>query len=110
MAKHRIGLTDLNVRPINSGTYRNRKKTSQLKKTETHMLSMKTIVHSQSKWTSLIVLVPKEDGLLRFRIEYGKLSAVNVNEAYPILPTDECVDYVGEVHIFLSLDANYGYL
>lgn len=73
------------------------------------MLCMEVVEPLQSEWASLIVLAPKKDGLLRFYVDYKKLNAVTVMEAYPIPQMDECLGSLSEARIFSTLDANCGY-
>lgn len=58
---------------------------------------------------SLFVLVAKRDATVLFCIDYHKLNAMNRRNTYLIPKIDDCLDALGEVHVFTTLDVNYGY-
>lgn len=62
-----------------------------------------------AEWVSPIVLAPKKDGSLRFWVIYSKLTAVTVQDSYPIPRMDECTDCLGTVNVFSTMDANSSY-
>jgi hypothetical protein len=45
----------------------------------------------------------------RFRVDYRKLNALTVNDFYPFLRMDECLDSLGDATISSTLDCNSGY-
>ena len=55
------------------------------------------------------MIAPKRDGTLLFCVDYRRLNAVTVRDAYPIPRMDECTDSLGDAQIFSALDANTGY-
>ncbi len=73
------------------------------------MLSMGVIEPARSEWTSPIVLVPKSDGSLRYCVDYRRLNALTVREAYPLPCMDEYIDSLGDATVFATLDCNSGY-
>lgn len=46
---------------------------------------MGIIEESHSDWNSLVGLVPKTDGSVRFCVDFTKISAVSKFDAYPML-------------------------
>ena len=50
------------------------------------------------------MLVPKPEGSLRFCIEYRRLNAMTVRDAYPIPRMDECIESLGDAVIFSTLE------
>ncbi len=73
------------------------------------MLEMGVIEESHSDWASLIVLVPKTDGSVRFCVDYRKVNAVSKFDAYPMPRVDELLDRLGNARINSTLDLTKGY-
>lgn len=63
----------------------------------------------QSERESQIVFAPKKDRFLHIYVDYRKLNAVTVEDAYPILENDEFLDAFGKESIFSTLNVNSGY-
>ena len=70
------------------------------------MLANKVIRPSTSAWSSPIVLVQKKDKTWRFSIDFRRLNAVTVKDAYPLLQID---DSLAGVQYFTTLDLAYGF-
>ncbi len=71
------------------------------------MLEKGVIEPGQSPWASPVVLVPTPDGMLRFCVDYRKLNAIIVTCHIPRM--DQCIDSLGSVKIFSTLNFNSGY-
>lgn len=55
-------------------------------------LSEGVIQPSKSEWGSPMVLESKQDGSLRFCVDFRKLNSLTVRDKYPIPRMDECLD------------------
>ena len=64
---------------------------------------------TSSEWGFPVVLVPKKDGTLRFRVVYRLLNFVTKKNSYPLPRMEECIDSLGVATIFSTLDCNAGY-
>jgi len=70
---------------------------------------MGVIEESHSAWASLIVLVNKPDGAIRFCVDYRKVNSVSKFDAYPMPWVDDLLDRLGTSRFFPTLDLNKGY-
>ena len=73
------------------------------------MVNIGAIRKSQSPWASVIVLVRKKDGSLRFCIDLRKLNERTVKDAYSLPRIEESLDYLNGAQIFSSVDLKSGY-
>jgi Reverse transcriptase (RNA-dependent DNA polymerase) len=73
------------------------------------MLQAGVIAPANAEWASPTVMVPKPDGSTRFCVDYRRLNAITVRDSYPLPRMDECIDSLGDVSIFSTLDCNAGY-
>ena len=108
LVKHHIELTD----PIPFKESYRRIPPQMYDEVKAHiqeMLDLGAIRHSNSPWSSAIVLVRKKDGRLRFCIDLRKLNNRTVKDAY-ILPRIETLldTFLGST-IFTTLDLKAGY-
>ena len=73
------------------------------------MLDIGAIRKSQSPWASMVVLVHKKDGALRFCIDLRKLNARMIKDAQTLPRIEESLDSLCGVVIFTSLDLKSRY-
>ena len=67
------------------------------------------IRESSSPWSSPLVYVKKRDGTTRPCVDYRKLNEVTTKDAYPLPRIEDCLDCLGHVKIFSTLDLQSGY-
>ena len=74
-----------------------------------YMLQKGVIEPSSSPLASPIVLVKKMDGSTRFCVDYGRLNAFTIKDAYPLPHVDESFDFLPGAKYFFTLDSASGY-
>jgi hypothetical protein len=67
------------------------------------------ITPSKSSWASPVVLVRKKDQTVRWCIDYRKMNALTVKDAYPLPRIDMCLDCLSSASIFSAMDLQSGY-
>ena len=67
------------------------------------------VEESKSPWVSPVALVKKEDGELRFCVDYRALNAVTRKDVFPMPRIDDMLDQLGGKRGFWTLDARTGY-
>eukprot|EP00061_Rhincodon_typus_P002236 g16963.t1 len=91
--------------PIKQHPYRlNTLKAAQVQKEVEAMLQEDITKLTQSKWSSLIVLVLKLDGTQRFYVDYWKLNAMTTSDSCLIPSLEDCVEKVGQATYIMKLD------
>ena len=73
------------------------------------MLDAGVIELSSSKWASPIVVVDKKDGTLRLCVDYRRLKAESMADAYPMPRIDDLIDRLGKAKFITTLDLTHGY-
>jgi len=73
------------------------------------MLSHGVIQPSQSDWASAPVLIRKQDGTVRYCIDYRALNSATVKDAFPLPRIEECIDMLHGTEYFCTLDLASGY-
>ena len=108
LVKHHIKLTD----PVPFKKAYRRIPPQMYDEVKTHlqeMLDLGAIRPSNSPWASVMVLVRKKDGRLRFCIDLRKLNNRTVKDAYSLPRIESILDSLGCAQIFSTLDLKAGY-
>ena len=70
------------------------------------MLEAEVFEPVTSDWASPVVLVPKKGGSLTFCIDYRRLNAKTVADAYPLPRMNDCLDSLGDAAVFSTFGRN----
>ena len=73
------------------------------------MLKDGIIEHSDSPWSSNIIIVKKKDGSDRLVVDFRKLNEVTTKDAFPLPLINEMLDLVGSAKFISTLDLASGY-
>ncbi|CAM5131992.1 unnamed protein product [Eretmochelys imbricata] len=96
--------------PIRCSPFQVTGKTAQVLEREVRdMLALGVIQPSASPWASPVVLVPKKDRSVRFCVDYRKLNAITVSDAYPMPRPDELLDKLGGARYLTTMDLTKDY-
>src|SRR5262249_20894211 len=73
------------------------------------MLAARVIQVSRGPWAAPVVLAVKKDGKVRFCVDYRKLNAVTIADAYGMPRFDDCIARLRGSRVFSALDVTAGY-
>ena len=73
------------------------------------MFDVGFIETAASEWASPVLLVGKEDGSLRFCVEYRRLKMKTMTDSYPLPMMDDCIESLGDAAALSTLECNSGY-
>jgi len=92
------------TRPIKLPPYRvNPTKAEAIKTELDNMLEFGVTEPSNSPWAAPVVLIPKSDNTIRFCIDYRRLNAVTVPDAFPMPRIDDLIDKVGNAKFLTKM-------
>ena len=108
--EHHIDLMP-DAKPLRSVPYRAGIRMRDIEKAEVDKMVEQGVAvpAPPTDWAAPVVFAPKKDGTLRFCVDYRRLNAMTVRDAYPIPRMDECIESLGDAKVFSTLDANSGY-
>ena len=73
------------------------------------MLDFGVIQPSNSEWASAPVLIRKNDGSVRYCIDYRGLNSKTIKDAFPLPRIDQCMDTLHGTKYFNTLDLTWRY-
>jgi len=73
-----------------------------------HMLVHDVIEPATSLWCSNVVMVQKQDGLMRFCVDYRKVNELIKKDNFPLPKIDTCLDTLNGCQYYSSCDLRWG--
>ena len=108
-AEHRVTLREdansFRINPYRTGPDGR----TEIRMAVTAMKEDGVIRYAKSEWASPILLIPKSDGSMRFFVDYRRLNELTVQDSYPLLCMEDCLDSFGEAAFFTTVGCNSGY-
>ena len=96
--------------PIYSKQYPASNYEQEIKFQETQkLLERGQIEEFTSPWSSPIVLVKKKDKTIRFCIDYQRLNAITIKDAFPLARIDKILDQLPDEMYYTKFDFKCGY-
>ena len=96
--------------PIYQHPFRKSVKERQMMQEEvSKMLEAHVIRPSMSAWSFPVVIIKKKDGTLRFCVDYRKLNAITIADAFPLPRIDDIFDRLSGSKWFSTIDLKSGY-
>jgi len=74
-----------------------------------HMLAHDVIELAASLWSSNVVMVHKQDGSMRFCVDYRKVNELIKKDKFPLPKIDTCLDTLNSCQYYSSCDLRWGY-
>jgi len=74
-----------------------------------HMLAHDVIEPAASPWSSNVVMVRKQDGSMRFCVNYRKVNELLKKDKFPLPKIDTCLDTLNGCQYYSSCDLRWGY-
>ena len=109
LVKHSIPVQE-GTRPIRQPPHRlGPQKEQEAERQIQDLLARGMIEPASGAWSSPVVLVKKKDQSWRFCVDYRKLNAVTLQDAYPLPRIDESLDALAGSRYFSTLDLTSGY-
>lgn len=68
-----------------------------------------SIEPAKTEWTSSVILAPKQDGTMRFCVNFVRLNSAPIVYIYPLPHMMDCIIILEDAKIFSDRDALWGY-
>lgn len=73
------------------------------------MLKVEDMEDFHNPWCSLVVLVPKPDGTVRFCIDFKQVNTISSFNVYPVPWAEDLLDHLGQAQYITTLNLSKGY-
>ena len=74
-----------------------------------YILAAGIIEPCRSEWAAPIVLVNKKDSTTRMCVDYRRLNAASLSDAYPMPRIEDLIDGLGKAKFITTLELSQGY-